>query len=88
MDTLDGHEVRDSDPRVVRRLTMSCSIIQIPRRGGDYNLMQRLLSDLQQHPQAWAFLQPVNGDEVEDYYDVIKRPMGSSCSLVCFVPNI
>jgi hypothetical protein len=42
--------------------------------------MQRLLSDLQQHPQAWAFLQPVNGEEVEDYYDVIKRPMGSSLS--------
>ena len=48
--------------------------------------MQRLLSDLQGHPQAWAFLQPVNGNEVEDYYDVIKRPMGSLCSLLCFAP--
>ena len=49
--------------------------------------MQRLLSDLQGHPQAWAFLQPVNGEEVEDYYDVIKRPMGSSCSTPPY-PNI
>ena len=49
--------------------------------------MQRLLSDLQGHPQAWAFLQPVNGDEVEDYYDVIKRPMGLFRSLSNLVPN-
>lgn len=39
--------------------------------------MSRLLTDLQGHPQSWAFLHPVNGDEVEDYYDVIKKPMGA-----------
>jgi histone acetyltransferase len=38
--------------------------------------MERLLSDLQGHSVAWAFQQPVNGDEVPDYYDVIKEPMG------------
>jgi len=40
--------------------------------------MERLLSDLQQHPLSWAFLQPVNGEEVPDYYEVIKDPMDFS----------
>lgn len=44
--------------------------------------MERLLADLQSHPVAWAFLQPVNGDEVPDYYDVIKEPMGEFTSSV------
>jgi len=39
--------------------------------------MERLLSDLEQHPLSWAFLQPVNAEEVPDYYDVIKEPMGA-----------
>jgi len=38
--------------------------------------MQQLLAALQSHPQAWAFLQPVNGEDVTDYYQVIKKPMG------------
>jgi len=38
--------------------------------------MERLLADLQQHPLSWAFLKPVNGEEVANYYEVIKEPMG------------
>jgi histone acetyltransferase len=45
------------------------------------NIMERLLADLQGHAVAWAFLQPVNADEVTDYYDVIKEPMGEPSSL-------
>ncbi|KAH8107246.1 hypothetical protein BXZ70DRAFT_1004111 [Cristinia sonorae] len=37
--------------------------------------MEKLLSDMQSHPVAWAFLSPVNGEEVPDYYEVIKQPM-------------
>lgn len=33
---------------------------------------------MQNHPSAWPFLQPVNRDEVTDYYDVIKEPMDLS----------
>lgn len=40
--------------------------------------MQRLLTVMGDHPSAWAFDHPVNAAEVTDYYDVIKRPMGSS----------
>lgn len=35
-----------------------------------------LLSELQNHPSAWAFLQPVDRSIVNDYYEVIKEPMG------------
>lgn len=38
--------------------------------------MERLLKDLQEYPQAWPFLSPVNSEDVPDYHDVIKNPMG------------
>lgn len=44
--------------------------------------MQRLLADLQGHSLAWPFLQPVDDSLVEDYYDVIKKPMGVPHSLI------
>lgn len=49
----------------------------IPRNADTYYL-ERILKELQGHPQAWAFLQPVKADEVPDYYDVITNPMGMS----------
>lgn len=39
--------------------------------------MEKLLSELQSHPVAWAFLSPVNGEEVQDYYEIIKNAMGA-----------
>lgn len=57
-----------------RMLSLSSSDKQGVRP--DQAIMQQLLSSLQSHPQSWAFLQPVNGEEVTDYYDVIKKPMG------------
>lgn len=47
-----------------------------PRRPGHYQILQVLLSELQNHPSAWPFVQPVNREEVPDYYEVIKEPMG------------
>ena len=46
-------------------------------RGAEYTLMEKLLSDLKAHSAAWPFLQPVNAQEVPDYYDVITHPMGT-----------
>ena len=46
-----------------------------PRHGPNYGQLLHLLNDLQNHQAAWPFLQPVNKDEVLDYYDVIKQPM-------------
>nr|POF17094.1 histone acetyltransferase gcn5 [Quercus suber] len=46
-----------------------------PRRNPSHSLLITLLSALQTSSSAWPFLMPVNGDEVHDYYDVIKEPM-------------
>jgi histone acetyltransferase len=49
-----------------------------PRHGPNYNQLLHLLNDMQNHTSAWPFAQPVNRDEVLDYYDVIKQPMDLS----------
>ncbi|CAN8101290.1 unnamed protein product [Discula destructiva] len=46
-----------------------------PRRGTNYNQLLHLLNAMQNNTSAWPFLAPVNKDEVQDYYDVIKEPM-------------
>ncbi|THH20047.1 hypothetical protein EW146_g1247 [Bondarzewia mesenterica] len=37
--------------------------------------MERILSDLQAHPQGWPFREPVKTEEVPDYHEVISNPM-------------
>ena len=49
-----------------------------PRHGPNFNQLLHLLNDMQNHNSAWPFAQPVNRDEVPDYYDVIKEPMDLS----------
>ncbi len=49
-----------------------------PRHGPNYNTLLHLLNDMQNNSAAWPFQQPVNKDEVEDYYTVIKQPMDLS----------
>ncbi|KAI5477888.1 histone acetyltransferase Gcn5 [Pseudohyphozyma bogoriensis] len=46
-----------------------------PKRGPNFAIMQKLLTLLVDHPSSWAFQAPVNGNEVTDYYTVIKEPM-------------
>ncbi|KAL5378214.1 histone acetyltransferase, variant 2 [Paraphaeosphaeria sporulosa] len=50
-------------------------LARAPRHGPNYNQLLHLLNDLQNNSNAWPFQQPVNKDEVLDYYDVIKEPM-------------
>lgn len=47
-----------------------------PKRGPHFAVMRHILVELNGHGSAWPFVNPVNGDEVTDYYDVIKNPMG------------
>ncbi|KAF1831161.1 hypothetical protein BDW02DRAFT_572274 [Decorospora gaudefroyi] len=50
-------------------------LARAPRHGPNYNALLHLLNDMQNNSSAWPFQQPVNKDEVLDYYDVIKEPM-------------
>lgn len=49
-----------------------------PKRGPHFAVMRHILVELNGHGSAWPFVNPVNGDEVTDYYDVIKHPMDLS----------
>lgn len=49
-----------------------------PRHGPRFNELRRFLYQIQNHKQAWPFLNPVNRDEVPDYYNVIASPMDLS----------
>jgi len=49
-----------------------------PRHGPHFNQLRRFLGQLQNHKQAWPFLNPVNREEVPDYYNVITSPMDLS----------
>ncbi|QLG73000.1 hypothetical protein HG535_0E00840 [Zygotorulaspora mrakii] len=53
-------------------------LAQKPKRGPHHAVMQNVLTELQNHAAAWPFLQPVNREEVPDYYDFIKEPMDLS----------
>jgi histone acetyltransferase len=51
------------------------TLSRAPKHGPNYNALLHLLNDMQNNTNAWPFQQPVNKDEVPDYYDVIKQPM-------------
>lgn len=51
------------------------SLAREPRHGPHFNELRRFLNQIQNHKQAWPFLNPVNKDEVADYYEFIKSPM-------------
>lgn len=50
-------------------------LARAPKHGPNYNTLLHLLNDMQNNSNAWPFQQPVNKDDVPDYYEVIKYPM-------------
>jgi histone acetyltransferase len=53
-------------------------LARAPKHGPNYGYLLRLLNEMQNNTNAWPFQQPVNKDEVADYYDVITHPMDLS----------
>ncbi len=49
-----------------------------PKRGPHHSVMRQILIELGNHASSWPFQQPVNGEDVTDYYEVIKEPMDLS----------
>lgn len=35
-----------------------------------------VIENMKRHKQSWPFIDPVNKDDVPDYYDVIADPIG------------
>ncbi|KAK4147467.1 histone acetyltransferase [Dichotomopilus funicola] len=54
------------------------ALARAPRRGPHFNELRRFLYEIQNHKQAWPFLNPVNKEEVPEYYDTITSPMDLS----------
>lgn len=48
------------------------------KRGPHFTAMRHILVELNGHASAWPFVNPVNANDVPDYYDVIKNPMDLS----------
>ncbi|OBZ67017.1 Histone acetyltransferase GCN5 [Grifola frondosa] len=75
----EGVTVDPKDVPGLRESGWTPSMVTMPvastGRNVEHTIMKKLLSDLQGHASAWAFLTPVNGEEVTDYYEVIKNPM-------------
>ena len=80
LDARHDRRVCDAKSQQGERVLMFLCSTQVPRRNPDFAYMERLLADLKSHSKAWPFLKPVNKDEVADYYDVIKEPMGAFLS--------
>lgn len=57
---------------------MEEAVGQQPKKSKMYEVIRSLVSSLQNHPNAWPFLRPVNKTEVPDYYTIIERPMDLS----------
>ncbi|KAI5917604.1 histone acetyltransferase GCN5 [Camillea tinctor] len=53
-------------------------LARVPHHGPHFHELRRFLYQIQNHKQAWPFLNPVNRDEVPDYYNVITSPMDLS----------
>ena len=82
--TKPGEKLKEIDPMQIEAIKATGwsedmdALARQPRRNPSHSLLLALLSALQTSSSAWPFLQPVNGDEVQDYYSVIKEPMDLS----------
>ncbi|KIY74458.1 hypothetical protein CYLTODRAFT_439343 [Cylindrobasidium torrendii FP15055 ss-10] len=51
-------------------------MVRAAPRNTEQGFMEQLLRDLQSHAAAWPFMDPVKVEDVRDYHDVVKQPMG------------
>ena len=53
-----------------------CSMVRPTAKTAANSMMERMINELFNNSRAWAFREPVNVEEVVDYLDFIKEPMG------------
>lgn len=86
MDSRDGRV--SSISAIVCLYRLFVHSLRTNARSAEHSAMEKLLSELQAHTLSFAFLKPVNADEVPDYYDVIKEPMGKPLLRFVLVHNL
>nr|XP_022913840.1 bromodomain adjacent to zinc finger domain protein 1A isoform X1 [Onthophagus taurus]XP_022913841.1 bromodomain adjacent to zinc finger domain protein 1A isoform X1 [Onthophagus taurus] len=70
--TSDDSESDDEEVSLTMRLTTRKEAEDLPL----HNVaLQDLLAEIIKHKDAWAFVRPVQKNEVPDYYDIISNPM-------------
>lgn len=52
-----------------------------------YNALKNVLNSVRNHSTAWPFLKPVDKNDVPDYYDHIKYPMGNLLYIIINISN-
>lgn len=66
------------------------SISRSPVKNSVKALMEKILSELIAEPKGWAFRVPVDTNELVDYLDFVKSPMGTSIPISsrapCLIP--
>ncbi|CAG8587255.1 21982_t:CDS:2 [Dentiscutata erythropus] len=76
--------VKSVDPMSVPGIRISGWTPQLEKQAKDikrmshYLVMKEIFNRLKSHPSSLPFHEPVNGDDVPDYYDIIKDPMDLS----------
>lgn len=65
-------------PGMVEAKLTDQTLLKIDKGDNILYVIEFLFSDLLNHTSAWPFLQPVNPNEVTDYYTIIKNPMDLS----------
>lgn len=68
-------------------LTAVHSVARPAPKNADNHYLSRILSDLNGHSLSWAFQEPVKIEDVPDYYEVIKSPMGMLVRFSQYLPS-
>ncbi|WBW73326.1 SAGA complex histone acetyltransferase catalytic subunit Gcn5 [Schizosaccharomyces osmophilus] len=53
-------------------------LAQQPKPKPFFAVLEMLFTEMQNHPSSWPFAQPVNREDVPDYYEVIEHPVDLS----------
>ena len=63
-------------PNLKKYFSQYASLVRPTGKTVTNSLMERMINELLSNSRSWAFREPVNVEEVVDYLEFIKEPMG------------